>query len=319
MGLAFIFPGQGSQFVGMGVELARNFSVAKQVFQEVDNALNQFLYKIIAEGPDSDLMLTENTQPALMAVSMAFMRVLDQEAGFPIIRHADFLAGHSLGEYTALTAAGVFSLTDCAKLLKIRGQAMQSAVPVGKGAMAALLGADLATAQTICDLALKEEGGGICTPANDNCPGQVVISGLKTTIDKALELAPKHGIKKAILLPVSAPFHCSLMQPAADRMREALKNVIFKKPFKPIVANVNAKSVSDPAKIQLLLVEQVVGMVRWRESILMMREQNIHHFIEVGAGKVLSGLIKRIDKDLTSINCADIADIGPVIQSFLQK
>jgi len=319
MGLAFIFPGQGSQFVGMGIELAKNFSVAREVFQEVDSSLNQSLYKIIVEGPDSALMLTENTQPALMAVSLAFMRVLDQEVGYPVIRKADFLAGHSLGEYTALTVAGVFSLADSAKLLKIRGQAMQSAVPVGIGAMAALLGADLAIAQAICNQAVKEEKGGICTPANDNCPGQVVISGLKTTVDKALELAPKHGIKKAILLPVSAPFHCALMQSAADRMAEALKSVTFKKPSKPIIANINAKPVSDPSKIQLLLVEQVVGMVKWRESVLTMKENNVNQFIEVGAGKVLSGLIKRIDKDLTTMNCTDIADIGQITQWLLQQ
>ncbi|WP_372398923.1 ACP S-malonyltransferase [Azospirillum sp. HJ39] len=308
---AFVFPGQGSQAVGMGRELAEAFEVARHTFEEVDDALNQRLSRLMMEGPDADLTLTENAQPALMAVSVAVMRVLASEGGVDLSKHATFVAGHSLGEYSALCAAGAFSLGDTARLLKLRGQAMQKAVPVGKGAMAALLGADLEQAQAI---AADSAQGEVCGIANDNSAGQVVISGSADAIDRAILLAAERGLKRSVRLPVSAPFHCSLMQPAADAMAEALANVTILAPVVPVVANVTASSVSDPNAIRRLLVEQVTGMVRWRECVLFMKEQGVERLVEVGAGKVLAGLTKRIDKELAAVSVGTPADV----ESFLK-
>jgi [acyl-carrier-protein] S-malonyltransferase len=296
---AYVFPGQGSQFVGMGKELAAAFPHAREVFEEVDEALSQKLSKLMFEGPESDLNLTENTQPALMAVSVAVARVL-QQAKADIFHPArtKFMAGHSLGEYSALTAAGAFTLSDAARLLKTRGQAMQKAVPVGMGAMAALLGIDLAAVAAV----VKEAGGAgeVVTIANDNSPGQVVISGHKAAIERAIALATAKGAKRAVLLPVSAPFHCPLMKPAADVMAGALAKTKILAPCVPIVANVLAEEVSAPEKFRTLLVEQVTGMVRWRESVLYMKSSGVSGLVELGAGKVLTGLTKRIDESLTA-------------------
>ncbi len=294
---AFVFPGQGSQTVGMGKDLADAFAPAREVFQEVDDALGQKLSKLIFEGPDTELNLTENTQPALMAVSMAVVRVLEQaKPGLITPARCKFVAGHSLGEYSALTAAGTFSIADTARLLKIRGQAMQKAVPVGVGAMAAILGLELADVTAI----VKEASGTeIVSAANDNSFGQVVVSGHKAAVEKAVALATAKGAKRAIILPVSAPFHCALMQPAADAMKSALAEVHMNAPAVPLVANVIAEQVTDPARIRQLLVEQVTGMVRWRESVMYMKAQGVTELIELGAGKVLNGLTKRIDADLT--------------------
>lgn len=294
---AFVFPGQGSQFVGMGKDLAEAFPVARAVFEEVDDALGQHLSKLMFEGPDTDLNLTENTQPALMAVSVAVARVL-QEAKPDLLTaaHGKFVAGHSLGEYSALTAAGAFSLSDAAKLLKLRGQSMQKAVPVGVGAMAAILGLEL---PDVTEIVQAASGTEIVSAANDNSYGQVVVSGHKAAVEKAVALATEKGAKRAILLPVSAPFHCALMQPAADAMQAALANTTINAPSLPLVANVIASETTDPAQIRQLLVEQVTGMVRWRESVLYMKTQGVSETIELGAGKVLSGLTKRIDGDMT--------------------
>ncbi|MBP2298620.1 ACP S-malonyltransferase [Azospirillum picis] len=308
---AFVFPGQGSQAVGMGRELAEAFEVARHTFEEVDDALNQRLSRLMAEGPEADLTLTENAQPALMAVSIAVMRVLASEGGVDLSKHAAFVAGHSLGEYSALCAAGAFTLADTARLLKLRGQAMQKAVPVGQGAMAALLGADLEQAQAIADDAAQGE---VCSIANDNSAGQVVISGSADAIDRAITLAAERGLKRSVRLPVSAPFHCALMQPAADAMAEALAAVTISAPVVPVVANVTAAAVSDPNAIRRLLVEQVTGMVRWRECVLFMKEQGVERLVEVGSGKVLAGLTKRIDKDLTAMSVGAPADV----ESFLK-
>ena len=308
---AFVFPGQGSQAVGMGRELAEAFEVARLTFEEVDDALNQRLSRLMFEGPEADLTLTENAQPALMAVSTAVMRVLTSEGGVDLGKHAAFVAGHSLGEYSALCAAGAFSLADTARLLKLRGQAMQKAVPVGKGAMAALLGAEIEQAQAIAADAAQGE---VCTVANDNSSGQVVLSGHAEAIDRAVVLAAERGLKRAVRLTVSAPFHCPLMQPAADAMAEALAAVTVNAPAVPLVANITASSVSDPNEIRRLLVEQVTGMVRWRESVLFMKEQGVDILVEVGAGKVLAGLAKRIDKELSALSIQGPADV----ESFLK-
>jgi [acyl-carrier-protein] S-malonyltransferase len=303
---AFVFPGQGSQAVGMGKDLAAAFSSAKLVFEEVDEALKQKLSKLMFEGPEADLTLTENAQPALMAVSMAVVRVLETEGKFELTRRGRFVAGHSLGEYSALAAAGTFSLADAARLLKQRGQAMQAAVPVGKGAMAALLGAEMDTAQAIAKEAAQ---GDVCAAANDNAPGQIVISGTKEAIERAQAIAPNHGIKRVIVLPVSAPFHCALMAPAADGMAEHLAKVNMTPPRLPLVCNVTASASTDIAEIRRLLVEQVTGTVRWRESVLYMKGQGVDTLIELGSGKVLSGLAKRIDKDLAGTSIGTPADI----------
>jgi len=302
MSVSFIFPGQGSQAVGMGAALAEAYPAAKSAFAEVDDALGQSLTALMWEGPESELTLTENAQPALMAVSLAAVRVL-QEKGVDLAKRVAFVAGHSLGEYSALAAAGALSVADTAKLLKIRGRAMQQAVPVGAGAMAALLGADLSQAQ---ELARAAAEGEVCEAANDNAPGQVVISGTKAAIDRAIALAPKYGARRAVLLPVSAPFHCALMQPAADAMREALADVAIHAPAVPLVANVLAAPVRDPDDIRDRLVEQVTGMVRWRESMLYLTSQGVASVYEVGAGRVLTGIARRFDGlDAKSIGTPD--------------
>ena len=291
MTAAFTFPGQGSQVVGMGKALADAFPVAKAVFDEVDSALGEKLTAIIWDGPAETLQLTQNAQPALMAVSLATMRVLETEAGISLARDAAFVAGHSLGEYSALAAAGSLSISDAARLLRTRGQAMQKAVPVGVGAMAALLGTEYDAAVAVAEEAAQ---GQVCQAANDNGGGQVVVSGDKAAVDRAVEIAKAKGAKRAMLLPVSAPFHCSLMQPAADVMAEALAKVTINKPAAPLVSNVLATAITDPDEIRRRLIEQVTGTVRWRESVAYMAGQGVTHFLEVGAGKVLSGLVKRI-------------------------
>ncbi|MGB3021731.1 MAG: ACP S-malonyltransferase [Methyloceanibacter sp.] len=292
MSIAFIFPGQGSQAVGMGAELAKAYAPARAVFAEIDDALGQSLSTLMWAGPEDQLTLTENAQPALMAVSLAALRALREETGFGLERQVAYVAGHSLGEYSALAAAGSLSLADTARLLKTRGRAMQEAVPVGQGAMAALLGADLAQAQALAEAASEGE---VCEVANDNAPGQVVISGARGAIERAVLLGPKFGARRAVLLPVSAPFHCALMQPAADVMREALSRVEIKAPSVPLVANVLAAAVTDPEAIRQRLIEQVTGMVRWRESMLYLRDQGVDTLYEVGAGRVLTGLARRFD------------------------
>lgn len=306
MAFALTFPGQGSQQVGMGQDLAQAFSSAREVFEEVDEALSLNLSRIMWEGPESDLTLTENAQPALMAVSMAVIRVIERDLGRPMTSQARFVAGHSLGEYSALAAAGTFSLGDAARLLKIRGSAMQQAVPVGEGAMAAMLGLDISAAREAAAAGASE---GVCQVANDNAPGQVVVSGASAAVEKAMAAAKELGAKRSVLLPVSAPFHCSLMQPAADAMAEALGKVDMKMPSVPLVANVTASHVSDPATIRDQLVEQVTGMVRWRESVAYMAEQGVETVYEIGAGKVLSGLARRINRDLNAVAVGTPADI----------
>ncbi|MGB5903353.1 MAG: ACP S-malonyltransferase [Xanthobacteraceae bacterium] len=291
MTAAFTFPGQGSQTVGMGKALADAFPAARAVFEEVDAALGEKLSTLIWEGPGETLQLTENAQPALMAVSLATLRVLEAEAGISVARDAAFVAGHSLGEYSALAAAGSFSISDTARLLRTRGLAMQKAVPVGVGAMAALLGLDYETAVAVAEEAAQGE---VCQAANDNGGGQVVVSGDKAAVERATEIAKGKGAKRAMLLPVSAPFHCRLMQPAADVMAKALSEVTVNRPVVPLVSNVLAAPISDPEEIRKRLVEQVTGTVRWRESVAYMAGQGVTHFLEIGAGKVLSGLVKRI-------------------------
>jgi [acyl-carrier-protein] S-malonyltransferase len=291
MAVAFVFPGQGSQTVGMGKALAANFAPARQVFAEVDAALGEKLSTVIFEGPQETLTLTQNAQPALMAVSLATLRVLEAEAGLDLAREAQFVAGHSLGEYSALAAAGALSLADTARLLRIRGQAMQKAVPVGVGAMAALIGLEFAAAAAV---AAEAAQGQVCQAANDNGAGQVVVSGDRAAVERAVDIAKAKGAKRAMLLPVSAPFHCALMAPAASVMAQALGKVSLKSPAVPVVANVLARPIVEPAEIVQALVAQVTGTVRWRESVAMMAQAGVTTFYEVGSGKVLSGLIKRI-------------------------
>jgi [acyl-carrier-protein] S-malonyltransferase len=305
---AFIFPGQGSQAVGMGAALADASRAAKDVFDEVDEALGQNLFRLMREGPDDELKLTENAQPAIMAHSIAVLRTMGVSVG----DLASFVAGHSLGEYSALCAAGSFDLATTAKLLKLRGQAMQQAVPVGQGAMAALLGADLQLAQKIADAAAQGE---VCTVANDNDPSQVVISGDKAAIDRAIGLAKDMGAKRAVPLPVSAPFHCPLMQPAAEAMRDALGYVVVEQPSVPVFANVTAQPESDPDTIRNQLVEQVTGMVRWRESVANMFDAGVHEFVEIG-GKVLGPMVKRIAPDAQVTSVVTIEDIEAVAKSL---
>ncbi|KTF68326.1 ACP S-malonyltransferase [Sphingomonas sp. HT-1] len=307
---AFIFPGQGSQAVGMGKALAEASPAAREVFQEVDEALGQHLFKLMCEGPESDLTLTANAQPAIMANAIAVLRVLEKEGGIRLTDKADFVAGHSLGEYTALCAVGALDLPTTARLLRKRGDAMQSAVPVGEGAMAALLGADLTKAQAIADAAAEGE---VCTVANDNDPTQVVISGARGAIERAVAIAKDHGAKRALLLPVSAPFHCPLMQPAADAMEAALAAVAIRAPLVPVYANVTAAPVADPATIRTLLVEQVTGMVRWRESVSAMFDAGVHDFVELG-GKVLGGMVKRISPDASVTSVVTMDDIEALIK-----
>ena len=307
MGAAFIFPGQGSQTIGMGKALADAFPAAKAVFDEVDAALGEKLSATIFEGPADKLTLTENAQPALMAVSLAGMRVLQKEAGLDLKRDAQFVAGHSLGEYSALAAAGAFSVSDAARLLRTRGQAMQKAVPVGTGAMAALLGLDFGQASAIATEAAEGE---VCQAANDNGAGQVVVSGHKAAVERAVEIAKTKGAKRAMLLPVSAPFHCALMQPAAEVMAEALSKVQIDTPAVPVVANVLAKPLSDPKEIVAALVKQVTGTVRWRECVEYMSGAGVTIFYEVGAGKVLSGLVKRLAASASSTAIGTPDDIA---------
>jgi [acyl-carrier-protein] S-malonyltransferase len=314
MTAAFTFPGQGSQAVGMGKSLADAFPAARAVFEEVDAALGEKLTAVIWDGPAETLQLTENAQPALMAVSLAAMRVLESEAGFSVGRDAAFVAGHSLGEYSALAAAGSLTIADTARLLRTRGRAMQKAVPVGVGAMAALLGLDYETAVAVAEEAAQGE---VCQAANDNGGGQVVVSGTKAAVDRAVEIAKAKGAKRAMLLPVSAPFHCKLMQPAADVMAEALAKVTIKKPASPLVSNVLARPISDPDEIRRRLVEQVTGTVRWRESIAYMSAQGASRFFEIGAGKVLSGLVKRIADGAVGIAVGGPADIAGAKDALL--
>lgn len=306
MTAAFTFPGQGSQAVGMGKALADAFPAAKAVFDEVDAALGEKLTAIIWEGPAETLQLTENAQPALMAVSLATLRVLETEGGIDVARDAAFVAGHSLGEYSALAAAGAFSIHDTAKLLRTRGLAMQKAVPVGVGAMAALLGLDYETAVAVAAEAAR---GQVCQAANDNGGGQVVVSGDKAAVDRAVEIAKTRGAKRAMLLPVSAPFHCSLMQPAADAMAEALAGVTINTPKAPLVSNVLASAITDPDEIRKRLIEQVTGTVRWRESVAYMASKGVTRFLEIGAGKVLSGLVKRIADGAVGVPVGGPADV----------
>ncbi len=306
MRTALLFPGQGSQVVGMGKALADQFEVARRVFEEVDSALGEKLSALIFEGPQDVLTLTQNAQPAIMATSIAALRVLESEAGFSVAERAVCVAGHSLGEYSALCAAGALSLTDTARLLRVRGQAMQQAVPAGRGAMAALLGVDYDVAAEIAAAAAQDE---VCTVANDNAPGQVVVSGSRSAVERAMEIAKTKGAKRALMLDVSAPFHCPLMAMASGVMAEALSAATINTPVVPVVANVTAKMESDPAIIRRLLVEQVTGMVRWRESIEYLRAQNIERAIEIGAGKVLAGLNKRIAPEIEVVNFGLPADL----------
>jgi [acyl-carrier-protein] S-malonyltransferase len=309
MANAFVFPGQGSQEVGMGKALADAFPTARAVFEEVDAALGEKLSAILWDGPKETLTLTENAQPALMAVSLAVMRVLESELGFKLAERAKFVAGHSLGEYSALCAAGALSLSDTAKLLRLRGKAMQKAVPVGQGGMVALLGVGMDVAAKVAEAAAE---GDICTVANDNEPTQVVLSGHKTAMDRVAAAGKPLGVRRALPLPVSAPFHCPLMQPAADAMAEALAGVVIKAPVVPVIANVIAAPVSDPDEIRRLLVAQVTGTVRWRESVQAMAKAGVTRVYEIGAGKVLAGLAKRIEPSLEAVSIGTPADIEAV-------
>ena len=315
MSRAFIFPGQGSQAVGMGLALSQSFAAARLVFEEVDEALKQKLSKLMFDGPEGELTLTENAQPALMAVSIAALRVLETDGGWRLADRAGYVAGHSLGEYSALAATGSLTLSDAARLLKLRGQAMQKAVPVGVGAMAALLGPELEQVQKIAKQA-ADDTKLVCGVANDNSPGQVVVSGAKEAVERAIAIAAEQGVKRSVMLPVSAPFHCTLMQPAADAMEEALAEATIRQPAVPVVANVTAQPVSDPATIAKLLVQQVTATVRWRESILAMKALGVAKVYELGAGKVLAGLVKRIDKEIEASSIGAPADVEAALKAL---
>lgn len=310
MTTAFVFPGQGAQTIGMGKALAEAYSAAQAIFDEVDEALGQKLSTLIWDGDIAQLTLTQNAQPALMATSMAAMRALEAEG--VSIEDASFVAGHSLGEYSALAAAGSISVADTARLLRTRGQAMQSAVPVGEGAMAAILGLDLEAVRVVAEEAAQGE---VCQAANDNDPTQVVVSGAKAAVERAAEIAKEKGAKRAVMLPVSAPFHCALMQPAADAMAEALAAVTINAPAVPVIANVRAEAVTDPDTIRRLLVEQVTGSVRWRESVQYMAAQGVTEAWEIGAGKALSGMIRKIDRSIASTAVGTPEDVQNVVQS----
>jgi [acyl-carrier-protein] S-malonyltransferase len=309
---AFVFPGQGSQKVGMGAELAETSAVAREVFQEVDEALGQNLFRIMTQGPEDALTLTENAQPAIMANAIAVMRVLEKEGGLALAEKADFVAGHSLGEYTALCAAGAFSLANTARLLKLRGQSMQAAVPVGVGAMAALLGADIEKASALAEAAAEGE---VCAVANDNDPGQVVLSGHKGAIERAIAMVKDYGIKRGVALPVSAPFHCPLMAPAADAMAEALEKISPGTLRIALFANVTASVVTDPAEVRRLLVEQVTGRVRWRESAIAMKDAGVERFVELG-GKVVGPMIKRSAGEVDVASATTMAEIEELAKSL---
>jgi len=312
---AFVFPGQGSQFPGMGKELADASATARHLFEEVDDALSQHLSRLMFEGPEIDLMLTENAQPALLAASLAVMRVLEAEAGFDIAQGSNgvaYVAGHSLGEYSALAAARAVSVPDAARLVKQRGQAMQKAVPVGEGAMAALLGLDIAAAREVAQEA--SAGDLVCAVANDNSPGQIVVSGHAAAVAHAIALAAGRGSRRSIMLPVSAPFHSPLMQPAAEIMKDALADARFARPAVPLVANVTAKETSDPDEIKELLVEQVTHIVRWRETVELFAANEVEEVVELGAGRVLSGLVKRINRDLATCSVGTPADLDALLK-----
>ena len=319
---AFVFPGQGSQEVGMGRELAEAFSAARHVFEEVDEALGMNLSRLAFEGPEDDLTLTENAQPALMATSVAAVRVLEAEGGVTLPDVCRFVAGHSLGEYSALTAAGAIALDESARVLRARGAAMQRAVPVGDGAMAAVLGFPLDDVAAVAEEArhgadeASGAGPGVCAAANDNAPGQVVVSGDAAAVERAVTLARERGARRAIVLDVSAPFHCPLMRPAADEMAEVLAEVPIAPPRVPVVANVSARGESDPETLRGLLIEQITKMVRWRESVEFMRDQGVGTLVELGAGKVLTGLVRRIDRDLTGIAVGSPRDVEDVLRTF---
>ena len=320
MSIAFVFPGQGSQAVGMGRALAEASPEARAVFEEVDDALGQNLSRLMADGPEGDLTLTENAQPALMAVSMAVVRVLEKEGGFRLADKGIMAAGHSLGEYSALAAVGALSVADAARLLKTRGRAMQQAVPVGEGAMAALLGLDLDAVQAVADEAAGGDwaagDGRVCAVANDNAPGQVVVSGHADAVEKAVALAKEKGAKRAVMLQVSAPFHCPLMEPAAEVMAHALGDVAVAVPALPVVTNVSAAPLSDPDEIRDRLVRQVTAPVRWRECVQRMKADGAETLVELGSGKVLTGLVRRIDRELTGINAETPADIDSLLAKF---
>lgn len=310
---AFVFPGQGSQAVGMGRDLAAAFPAARHLFQEVDDALGQHLAQLMFEGPADELTLTENAQPALMAVSLAVIRVLRQEGGMDVAKVCAFVAGHSLGEYSALAAAEAFSVPVAARLLKTRGRAMQQAVPVGVGGMAALIGVDFEAAQ---EIAKEASEAGVCETANDNAPGQVVVSGALAAVERAVAIAGGKGARKCVMLPVSAPFHCSLLAPAAEVMQEALEGADVRSPVVPLIANVTAEPVEDAAEIRRLLVKQVTSTVRWRESVLAMKARGVDTLVEVGAGKVLSGLARRIDRDLAAMSVGTPEDIEALVKTL---
>ena len=315
MNRALVFPGQGSQAVGMGRDLAASFPAARRLFDEVDEALSQHLSRLMFEGPESDLTLTENAQPALMAASLATIRVLEAEGGLDLARHAGFVAGHSLGEYSALAAAGALAVGDAARLLKLRGRAMQQAVPVGEGAMAALIGLDVEAARAVAAEATRAgvDHDEICAVANDNAPGQVVVSGYRGAVERAIAIAREHGARRSIMLPVSAPFHSPLLMPAAAAMARALDNVALHRPLVPLVANVSARPVSDPVAIKALLVEQVTAMVRWRESVLFLAASGVEEVVEIGAGRVLAGLVKRIAPALVARSVGSPAEVEALI------
>jgi [acyl-carrier-protein] S-malonyltransferase len=307
---ALVFPGQGSQAPGMGRDLAEAFPAARLLFGEIDDALSQHLSRLMFEGPESELRLTENAQPAILAASLAVVRVLEEEAGFDIARRAAYVAGHSLGEYSALAAAGALPAAAAARLVKRRGQAMQAAVPLGEGAMAALLGLDIAAAREVADAAAR---GQVCALANDNGPGQIVVSGHRAAVERAVALAGERRAR-AVMLPVSAPFHCPLMRPAAEIMAEALAERAPAAPAVPLVANVTAAATSDPEEIRELLVEQVTHMVRWRESVLFFKENEVEELVEIGAGRILSGLVKRIDRSLAAVSVGTPAEIDALVE-----
>jgi len=315
MSTAFIFPGQGSQYIGMGKTLFETYDEAKRVFEQVNDSLGIDLTKIMFDGPEDELNLTENTQPALMAVSMAVVKVLESK-GVHVSEKAKFVAGHSLGEYSALTAANALDVAQTAKLLQIRGQAMQKAVPVGEGSMAAILGLDFADVLAIASEAGASDQELVCQAANDNSIGQVVVSGHKSAVEVAVSLATEKGAKRAVILPVSAPFHCSLMAPAAQKMASALADANIRPPSVPVISNVTAQAVDDPSKIRQLLVDQITGMVRWRESVIWMKDNGITDMVEIGAGKVLSGLVRRIDKEISCTSVETPEQIDALVETL---